>query len=122
MTSFLDVKHEKADLQSVVSTNYIHLSLLGQNKLLALLTEYEELFDGTLGDWDTEPISLELKEDTKPYHGRLFLVPQSHKETTLKELNRLFDLGVLKFQPASEWVSPTFRIPKRLYCMIHNRF
>ncbi len=60
------------------------------------------MVDGALGDWDTEPISLELKEGVKPYHGRPFPVPKSCKETTINELNRLCDLGVLKFQPASE--------------------
>ncbi len=44
----------KADLQSVVSTNCSHLSLPDQNKLLGLLTEFEERFDGTLGDWNTK--------------------------------------------------------------------
>ena len=48
----LDAKYEKADLQSVVSTNCTHLSLPDQNKFLKLLTEYEELFEGTLGDWN----------------------------------------------------------------------
>ncbi len=62
----LDAKYEKADLQSVVSANCTRLSLPDQNKLLELLTEYEELFDGTLGDWNTEPVSFELKEGTKP--------------------------------------------------------
>ena len=71
----LDAKYDKADLQSVVSTNCTHLSCHGQNNLLDLLTEYEELFDGTLGDWKTKPI-FELKEGTKPYHGRSF--PQEY--------------------------------------------
>ena len=72
----LDAKYEKANLQSVVSANCTHLSLQDQSKLLELLTEFEELFDGTLGDWNTEPVSFELKEDTKPYHSRLFPVPK----------------------------------------------
>ncbi len=76
--------------------------------LLELLTEFEELFDRTLGDWNTEPVSLELKEDVKPYHGKAYPVPQSCKETTIKELNRLCKLGVLEFQPKSEWASPSF--------------
>ena len=76
----LDAKYEKADLQSFISANCTHLSLPDQNKLLELLTEYEELFDGTLGDWNTEPVSFELKEGTKPYHGRPFPIPKSHKE------------------------------------------
>ena len=52
----LDTKYEKADLQSVVSANCTHLSLPDQNKLLELLMEYEELFEGTLGDWNTKSI------------------------------------------------------------------
>ena len=39
----LDAKYEKVDLQSVVSANCTHLSLPDQNKLLELLTEFEEL-------------------------------------------------------------------------------
>ncbi len=110
----LDSKYEKADLQSVVSATCTRLSFPDQNKLLELLTEFEELFDGTLGDWNTEPVSFELKEGTKPYHGRPFPVPKSRKETTMKELNRLCELGVLEFQPASEWASPSFIIPKKI--------
>ena len=113
VVQILDAKYEKADLQSVVSTNCTHLSPQDQSKLLELLTEFEELFDGTLGDWNTEPVSFELKEGTKPYHGRPFPVPKSRKATTIKELKRLCDLGVLEFQPASEWASPSFIIPKK---------
>ena len=109
----LDAKYEKADLQSVVDTNCPHLSLPDQNKLLELLTKYEDLFDGTLGDWDTEPVSFELKEGAKPYHGRAYPVPHAHKETLKKELNRLCELGVLEWQPESEWASPSFIVPKR---------
>ena len=109
----LDAKYEKADLQSVVDTNCPHLSLPDQNKLLELLTKYEDLFDGTLGDWDTEPVSFELKEGAKPYHGRAYPVPHAHKETLKKELNRLCELGVLEWQPESEWASPSFIVPKK---------
>ncbi len=89
------------------------LSLQDQNSLLELLTEFEELFDGTLGDWNTEPVSFELKEGMKPYHGKAYPVPKSCKETTIKELNRLCDLGVLEFQPESEWASPSFITAKQ---------
>ena len=85
-----------------------------KKRLLELLTEFEELFDGTLGNWNTEPVSFELKEGAKPYHGRAFPVPMCHKETLIKELNRLCDLGVLEWQPASEWASPSFIVPKRI--------
>jgi hypothetical protein len=83
----LDAKYEKADDQSVVDNNCPHLSLQDQNKLLELLRKYKDLFDGTLGDWN---------EGAKPYHGRAYPVPHSVKETLMKELKRLCDLGVLQ--------------------------
>jgi hypothetical protein len=52
------------------------------------------------------------KEGAKPYHGRPFPVPRGHKETIITELNRLCELVVLEFQPASEWASPSFVAPK----------
>ena len=93
VVNILHAKYKKTDLQSVVSTNCIHLSLHNQNKLRELLTEHEELFDGTLGDWKTKPVSFELKEGTKPFHGRPFPVPRVHKEKIIKELHRLCELG-----------------------------
>ena len=67
-----DAKYEKADLNAVITDNCKHLSVPDQKKLLKLLTEFEDLFDGTLSDWDTEPVSLKLKEGAKPCHGRPF--------------------------------------------------
>eukprot|EP00804_Cyclotella_cryptica_P026694 CCRYP_007935-RA/>CCRYP_007935-RA protein AED:0.20 eAED:0.20 QI:0/-1/0/1/-1/1/1/0/114 len=99
VVKILDANYKKADLQSIVSTNCTHLSLQDQNSLLVLRTEFEELFDGTLSDCNTEHVSLELKEGTKPYHGRAYPIPKSRKETTIKELNRLCKLGVVEFQP-----------------------
>ena len=46
----LDANYDKADLKLVICTNCTHLSLHNQNKLLELLTEYEEHFDGALDD------------------------------------------------------------------------
>jgi hypothetical protein len=56
-TQILDAKYKKADLQSIVRDNCKHLSANQQNKLLQLLKKYETLFDGTLGDWKTKPVS-----------------------------------------------------------------
>ena len=108
----MDANYEKADLHAVVDTTGPHLSLQDKNKLLELLIELEELFDGTLGDWKTEHVSFELKESAKPYHVRSYPVPNICKQTTIKELNRLCKLGVMEFQPTSELASPSFIIPK----------
>jgi hypothetical protein len=55
----LDAKNKKADLQSNVQDNCKHLSANQQKKLLQLLKKYESLFDGTLGDWKTKPVSFQ---------------------------------------------------------------
>ena len=109
----LDAKYEKADLPKIVQDNCQHLTTDQRNELLRLLLKFEELFDGTLGDWDTEPVDIELKPDAKPYHGRAFPVPVIHKDTLMKELERLVELGVMIKQPNSEWGSPTFILPKK---------
>ncbi len=88
VVNILDAKYEKADLQSIVSTNCTHLSLQDQNSLLELLAEFEELFGGTLGDWNTEPVSFELKEGAKPYHGKAYPVPKSYKNHARKQLSK----------------------------------
>jgi hypothetical protein len=72
------------------------------------------LCDGTLGDGETKLVSFQPKEDVSPYHGQVFPVPKIHKETLIKEVERLVKLGVLERQPASEWASPLFIIPKKI--------
>jgi hypothetical protein len=78
-----------------------------------LLLRYETLFDGTLGDWNRPPISIELKEGATPCHGRPYPIAQVHKATLIKEINRLCSIGVLKKQASSQLASPTFVIPKK---------
>jgi hypothetical protein len=100
-TQILDANYKKADLQSVVRDNCKHLNIDQQKQLLQLLKKYELLFNGTLGDWKTKPVSFQLKEGASPYHGQAFSVPKIHKETLIKEVDRLVKLGVLEWQPAS---------------------
>jgi hypothetical protein len=58
-TWILDAKHCKADLQSVVRDNCKYLSANQQKKLLQLLKIYKLLFNSTLGDWKTKPVSFQ---------------------------------------------------------------
>jgi hypothetical protein len=71
------------------------------------------LFDGTLGDWKTKPVSFQLKEGASPYHGQAFPVPKVHKDTLIKEVDRLVQLRVMERQQALEWASPLFIMPKK---------
>jgi hypothetical protein len=78
-----------------------------------VLLKFELLFDGTLGDWKLPPVSFELKEGMKPYHGRLYPIPQKHKAVLMKEIKWLCDIGVLEWQPSLRWALPIFIIPKK---------
>ena len=105
----LCAKYKKADLQSIIRDNCKHLRANQQKKLLQLLKKYELLFDGTLGDWKTKPVSFQLKEGvSSPYHGQAFPVPKIHKDIIMRGVERLCKLGVLERQPASEWALPSF--------------
>ena len=46
----LEAKFEKADLQAVATASWARISLHDKNKLVELLTKFEELFDRTLAD------------------------------------------------------------------------
>jgi len=107
----LDAKYEKADLPAIVE-KCDHLEKNQKDMLLEVLTNFEGLFDGTLGDWKTSPVHFELKEGVNPYHGRPFPIPRIHRETTKKEVDRMVKLGILKWEGESEWAFPSFIIPK----------
>ncbi len=49
----------------------------------------------------------------KPYHGRPYPILHKHKPILMKEIKQLCDIGVLEWQPSSQWVLPTFIIPKK---------
>jgi hypothetical protein len=83
VVEILDAKYDKADLPSIVKNNCVHLSTSHSNSLLVMLLKFKELFDGMLGDWKLPPVSFELKEGAKPYHGRPYPIPKIHKATLL---------------------------------------
>ena len=94
--SILDAVYKKVNVPEVIHKECSHLTPLQQSKLLGLLKRYKTFFDGTLGDWQTNPIKFNLQLGEKPYHGRMFPIPHIHKETLKKEVTRLVHLGVLK--------------------------
>jgi hypothetical protein len=102
VVKILDAKYEKADLPAIIRENWSHQAASDREKLLPVLFEFKSLFDGTLGDWKLPPVSFELKEGMKPYHGRPYPIPHKHKAVIIKEIKRLCDIGVLEWQPSSQ--------------------
>jgi hypothetical protein len=79
----LDAKYDKAKLPEIVKDTCM---------LLSLLLDHESLFDGRLGDWNRPPVSTDMKDGAKPYHGRPYPIPQVHKATLMKEIGRLMGI------------------------------
>ncbi len=113
VVEILDAKYAKTDLPAIVRDNCKHPSPSERESLLSLLLKFEQLFDGTLGEWTLLPVSIQLKEGAKPFRGRPYPIPKVHKATLMKEIDQLVLIGVMKWQPYSQWASPSFIIPKK---------
>ncbi len=109
----MDAKYAKADLPAIVRDNCKHLSPSERELLLSILLKFEQLVDGTLGEWTLPPVSIQLKEGVNPFHGRAYPIPKVHKATLMKEIDQLVSIGVMKWQPYPRWASPSFIIPKK---------
>ncbi len=92
MVKILDTTYEKADLPAIFRENCFHLTASDREKLLSVLLKFDPLFDGTLGDWKLPPVSFELKEGMKPYHGRPYPIPHKHKAVLMKEIKQLCNI------------------------------
>ena len=111
-TEILDAQYKRADIDKTVESQ-THLSKTEKFYLKLLLMEFEELFDGTLGEWKTAPVDLQLKPNAEPFQLQPFAIPQIHMETLRKEINRLCQINVLRRVPMAEYASPSFIIPKK---------
>jgi hypothetical protein len=93
-TKILDVEYKPESLDDVIKTCE-NLHVEEQHQLQILLHKYEHLFDGTLGEFNMEPISLQLMDpNCKPIHARAYTVPRSVEQQLKhrKEIVRLVDI------------------------------
>jgi hypothetical protein len=121
MVKILDANYEKADLPAIIRENCSHLTASNREKLLSVLLKFKSLFDGTLGDWKLPPVSFELKEGMKPYHGRPYPILHKHEAVSMKEIKRLCNIGVLEWQPSSQWHCQHLSYPKRMaQCVLYQ--
>ena len=81
--------------------------------LLHLLKDLENLFDGTLARWNTEPEDIEINPDATPSSSRYYPTPNINKETFRKELARLVKISVSTSVQQSEYDTPVFIISKK---------
>lgn len=95
-----------------MNENFKHLSAPDQENVLNFFTKFDDLLDGVLGDCDTAPFPLKQKECTKPHSCRPFQNKKDYKETLQEKVQRLCDLGIMKWQPESSLAFPS--------CIVQN--
>jgi glutamyl/glutaminyl-tRNA synthetase len=107
-TKILDAEYKQTSsrFDNVIKTCE-NLYIEEQHQLKILLQKYEHLLDGTLGEFNMEPISLELMDtNCKPIHAHVcaYTVPRSVEQQLqqCKEIVRLVDIGVLEYDYSSE--------------------
>ena len=66
MRRILDAQYEKADLNNVTTEQCQHINSTERYILLNILKKSKDMFDGTLGTWNTTPVDLELKHLKPP--------------------------------------------------------
>jgi hypothetical protein len=114
-TKILDTEYKPASLDYVIKTCE-NLHVEEQHQLKTLLQKYDHLFDGTLGEFNTESIIPQLINlNCKIIHARAYTVPRSEEQQLQqlsKEIVRLVDIGILEEDYSSEWASPS-SIPKK---------
>jgi hypothetical protein len=114
----LDAEYNPANLDDVIKTCE-NLHVKEHHQLKILLQKYEHLFDGTLGEFNMEPINLQLMDpNCKPIHARAYTVPRSveqqlQQSKEIVRFVRLVDIGVLEKSYSSEYSSPSFAITKK---------
>jgi hypothetical protein len=92
-TKILDAEYKQVSvsLDDVIKTCE-NLHVEEQHQLKILLQKYEHLFEGTLGEFNMEPISLQLMDpNCKPIYARAYNVPRSVEQQLhpSKEIVRL---------------------------------
>ena len=93
--------------------NQTHLNHDQQEDLHRLFEQHKKLFGGTLGVYLCKKFHIDVEKGSKPKHSRPYAVPHVHLERFKKELQHFVETGFLEPQGTSEWVLPTFIIPKK---------
>ena len=82
----LDSTYEKEDLENV-SAKETQLNAEERTQIIGILKDFEDLFGGTLGDWEIYPIGIELKTNYKTLNCKYNPLPSINKETIIKEID-----------------------------------
>ena len=89
----------------------LNIQSSSKRSLKSTLKKFPKLFGGGFRKLDMDPVSISLKEGSKPYQGRYFNIPQAYSTPTKKEIERLVAIDVfrkLNHKNDSPWAAPMF--------------
>ena len=110
----LDANYTKVDIDVMVDE--LDITRSSKRALKSTLKKFPTLFGGGLGLLDMEPVSIKLKEGSKPYQGRYYNIPKAYERPTRTEIDRMVTIDVLRklsYDNDSPWAAPTFTQPKK---------
>jgi hypothetical protein len=102
--------YEQVDIHDVQQK---HLLGTKHSELEQILLQYPKSFSRKLGCFLHCKVHLDLKPDATPCCCHPYPVPQHHEQVFKGELDQLCEIGVLSQCGASQWLSPSFIIPKK---------
>ncbi len=112
ITEIKPADYQVADLQKILEEQ-TQLLPLERAKLYSTLSEFEPLFQGTQGHYNSDPIELELLPNAKPFFSKAYSIPKAYVDVTKGEIERLVNIGLLSRVQSAKWAAPTFVIPKK---------
>jgi hypothetical protein len=112
VTEILPANYKPIDINQVTDRQ-THLSPDECKQLQQVLLDFSDLFRGTCGKNNGDPVSLELVPGSTPFYGKPFLINKAYKHVTKDKIQQLQGLGLLTLVTSSQWAAPTFIIPKK---------
>ena len=76
--TIIDSNYVKAEFKQTVN-NDSQLNVEERTLLIRFIEDFKESFDGTLDEWATEPVNLDLTPDSKPFNSIYYPVPIINK-------------------------------------------
>ena len=102
----------KINIQEHVRT-FKHLTNEQQDQLAAILKAYPDMYEGSIGTLNIDPVHFELKPNAVPYHARPFPIPKAYENLTKEECRRFADDKIWHHTLNSVWAAPSFIVPKK---------
>ena len=85
----------EATSSKFVAQQQKYLTNRQRQELESVLSNYEKIFCGKLGKYKGKKLRLEIDLAEASKHARPYAVAKAHKQTFLRELHHLVDIGVL---------------------------